>query len=329
MFSFKYYNNTFEDDWDTFIFERSVNGTFLQSRRFINYHPEDRFEDCSVIAFDEKGRMVAICPACLVWENGEKVFYSHKGSTFGGIIIDQKIYDAKHIMALIAEFTDFMRAEQFKQAFLKITSDIFSTRETDLLQYVFQATGYREYKELSTYIDFGMYKEEVLSNFSQGKRTNVHNCQREGLKLKVLDTNREIKEFYDVLCENLLKYDTAPVHTFEELIEFKNTRLQNECEFFGIYKEEELVAGAMMFYFHKVGCAHTQYLAARQEYNRLSPMTFMYYSMICEMKRRGFSKLSWGIATEKLGEVLNMGLISSKEAFGSKYCNNLTYTIRL
>ena len=142
-------------------------------------------------------------------------------------------------------------------------------------------------------------------------------------------TDEKIKEFYDILCENLSKYDTKPVHTLAELLDFKNDRFPKECGFFGIFKEEEMLAGSMMFYFDKVGCAHTQYLAARQAFNKLSPMTFMYYSMIVEMKNRGYKRISWGTATEDLGNYLNMGLITSKEDFGSSYCNNLTYSITL
>ena len=149
------------------------------------------------------------------------------------------------------------------------------------------------------------------------------------IALKKVFTDDEIKEFYDILCENLSKYDTKPVHSLAELLDFKNDRFPKECGFFGIFKEDEMLAGSMMFYFDKVGCAHTQYLAARQAFNKLSPMTFMYYSMIVEMKNRGYKRISWGTATEDLGNYLNMGLITSKEDFGSSYCNNLTYSITL
>lgn len=54
-------------------------------------------------------------------------------------------------------------------------------------------------------------------------------------------------------------------------------------------------------------------------------MTYTYYSMIEEMKKCGYAKVSWGIATVELGTILNEGLVNSKEDFGSLYCNNYTY----
>lgn len=47
MFRFEKYDESSEKQWDQFISEKSINGTFLQSRRFLNYHPKGRFKDVS------------------------------------------------------------------------------------------------------------------------------------------------------------------------------------------------------------------------------------------------------------------------------------------
>ena len=59
MFRFEYFDSSKEKDWDNFIDERSVNGTFLVSRRFLNYHPEGRFKDVSLIIYNEKNNIAA------------------------------------------------------------------------------------------------------------------------------------------------------------------------------------------------------------------------------------------------------------------------------
>lgn len=329
MFRFERYDDSLEKEWDKFIDEKSINGTFLQSRRFFNYHPAGRFKEASLVIYNEKNNIAALCPACELQQDDKKVFFSHKGSTFGGIIVDRKHYNAKHIVVLVEELKTYLKEQGYEEAYLKMTADIFAEAESDLFQYAFWHAGYTEHKELSTYVNYATYKESILSNFAQGKRTNVHNCEKEGLTVRPLTSDEEVKVFYDILCENLSKYDTKPVHTIEELLDFKNERFVKECGFFGVFKDDEMLAGSMMFYFDKVGCAHTQYLAARQAYNKLSPMTFMYYSMIVEMKERGYQTISWGTATEELGQVLNMGLITSKEDFGSSYSTNRTYSIVL
>lgn len=326
MFIFEKYTKEKELMWDQFIEQKSVNGTFLQSRRFLNYHPMGRFQDESIIIYNEKKQIVALCPGCLVKDNGKNIFFSHKGSTFGGIIIDKKRYCAKYVIPLVKELKDFL-SSRYDEVYLKMTSDIFSKTNMDLFQFAFQYNGFEEIKELSTYIDFSTYGDDILKNFAQGKRTNIHNCEKAGLYTRLLRSDEEIKQFYELLCNNLKKYDTKPVHTLEELLEFTHDRLENECEFFGTFLDDKMMAGSMMFYFVNAGTAHTQYLAADQEYNKLSPMSYMYYSMIVEMKKRGYQRLSWGTVTENMGSYVNMGLLTSKENYGSSYCNNLTYHI--
>lgn len=313
--------------WDDFVMGKAINGTFLQTRNFLNYHPKQRFSDCSLVIYDEKNELCAVVPACEIMEDGKKIFFSHKGSTFGGIILSSQIYRAKYLLPLVTELIEYWMKNGFKNVVIKNTSDLFSRKKMYLLEYILVFSGFREYKELSTYIELSEYKEDILSHFSKRKQRNVRNCLKQKLVVREISQEGEIRDFYNVLCENLQKYNTKPVHTVQELLEFRNVRLKNECGFFGCFTENKLIAGSMMFYFNNVNVAHAQYLAALSEYNKLSPMTFVYYSLIPLMKERGFDKLSWGITTEDCGKILNMGLVTSKEEFGSEYCNNLCYIL--
>lgn len=320
------YADEYEKTWDQFVFEQALNGTFLQSKRFLNYHPKERFEDASYLVFDEKGHLAALCPGCKCLENELQIFYSHKGSTFGGIIIDSKNYEIEKIINIIEALQEQLIKDSYQKVILKITPDIFFTKDTgDLLQFCLYYLGYQEQIELNLMVDYSTYKDNILSNFSQGKRTNIYNCIRAGMQLRELLTDDEIAIFYDILCITLKKYELKPVHKLHELLEFKNDRLYQECGFYGIYYENKMIAGSMMFYFQKANVAHTQYLCALHEYDRLSPMSFMYFQMINEMKIKGYKALTWGIVTENSGKYINMGLAKSKAAFGSKYFTNKTY----
>lgn len=325
MYQFVAYSNENATEWDRFIDEQSCNGTFLQSRRFFSYHPEGRFQDASILIYNQKHNLVALCPGCTIEKEGKKTFFSHKGSTFGGLILDKRFYAAKYLFPMIAELEEYLKGQGYDDCYLKMTSAIFSQASDALFQYAFVYQGFQEYKELSTYVDLQNYSGDVISHLAQGKRTNVHHNEAQGAVMRTLDTDEEIGEFYQILCENLRKYDTAPVHTLAELLDFKNSRFQKECEFLGIFLEKEMIAGGMMFYFHNSSTAHTQYLAQKDAYTKLSPMSYLYYSIIVEMKKRGYQKVSWGIVTEDLGKYINTGLVTSKEDYGSTYCNNMTY----
>ncbi len=330
---FKYqilnYKKEYEERWDYFVMNSSVNGTFLQTRRFLNYHPVDRFVDFSLLVLDQKGNITAVCPGCIQYENNEKVFFSHKGSTFGGIVIGNKAYSAEKVIEIIRCIEKFLGVNGFNKIIYKITPSIFCSESADLLEYVLYYENYEEEKELNLQIEFADYKEDVMDNFSQMKRRNIHRCEKVGLQFKPLKTKKEIEYFHEVLSINLGKYFLKPVHSVSELMLLKNEVLKEECEFFGIFIDNDLIAGALMFYFNNVKVAHAQYLCALPDYNKLSPLTYMYYRLIIEMKGKGFQKLSWGIASEHGGKVLNMGLTQNKEAFGSKHSINRVYLKKL
>lgn len=308
--------------WDEFLEKQAINGTFLQSRRFLSYHPKERFKDASYMIYDAKGNLSAICPGCVINQENEKIYFSHKGSTYGGIIFNKKNYTIEKVLEIIQTLENELHNENYQEVWLKITPSIFSIEADDLLKYCLCYSGYEEYKELNLYVDLSKCKEEMISNLAQGKRTNVHNCEKRGLKLKKLTEYSEFVEFHDILAETLSKYGLTPVHTVEELWNFKKERLTEECELYGLFDTDKIIAGSMMFYFRAVQTAHTQYLCARHEYDTLSPMSYMYYCMMKEAKSMGYQKISWGIATEHLGSEINEGLAKSKEAFGSVYANN-------
>ena len=325
MYTIKHYEQHMEKTWDEFVNTMSVNGNFLHTRNFLNYHPEGRFKDASLVVYDEKEKLAAVVPACEVEEDGKRVFFSHKGSTFGGIVISNKHYNCEHVISMIQELQKYIQKEGYDKAYLKNTSEVFSMQNVDLFEFAFPFCGWKEYKELNTYIEYSCYRENILSNFSKGKKRNVDCCEKEGYIVRELESDLEIEQFYGILCENLEKYHVKPVHTVEELLEFKHSRLSKESGFFGCFLGEKMIAGSMMFYFNRCLTAHTQYLAAKEEYQKTSPMTYIYYSMIKTMRERGFRKISFGIATEELGTVINYGLLDNKERYGSQYSNNCTY----
>lgn len=324
-YSIERYSEEKSKEWDEFVLQNSVNGTFLQTRRFLNYHPQNRFQDASFIIYDKKGHIAAVVPANHIKTKEGFQLASHQGSTFGGIVIGMKHYKAYKVIEIIQCLESKLKELGYEEVQYKITSDIFSREDSDLLEYALYYCGYPSYEELNSYIDFSRYKENILGNFEQGKRTNVNNCLKAGVKVKELAHKGEIAEFYRILCHTLEKYDRKPVHTLEELIDFKENRLCDEIGFYGAFLDDKMIAGSMMFYFNNVNVAHTQYLCALHEYDKLSPMTFMYYSMIKEMREKKYNKLSFGITSEHLGKELNFGLTKSKEAFGSKHSISRIY----
>jgi hypothetical protein len=318
VFTIVFYDDSYETQWDNFIHNDSVNGTFLQTRNFLNYHPKEKFVDNSVLLFKEN-TLVAVVPGCNMNDEGKKTFFSHAGSTFGGLVIHKKYYNAVNIIEMIKALENKLREDGFENIVLKITPDLFSKEKSDVLQYALAYCGFDNYSELSTYIDFETYKQDIKTNCSHGQRENLKNSLKYALQFEKLN-DTDIYEFYKILERNLAKFNARPVHTVDELLDFKNNRLKNIAEFYGVYFEGKMISTAMLFKLDTI--IHTQYLASDYDYSNYRPMTYLYYKLIELAIQGGYKILSWGISTEKRGTVLNESLLSFKESFGSKYSLN-------
>lgn len=317
------YTKEWEDRWDRFVMNRSVNGTFLQTRNFLNYHPVGRFEDASILCV-QGSNIVAVIPACATREDGKKCFFSHKGSTFGGIILDREKYNISTLDTVFSLLEKHYIQCGYKLAYIKDTSNVFSSIDLALSDYFFYKYGYSSINELSFYIDCAELSEDIVSTWTSGRRRDYRYSLQNGLVFKQLKSEKEIKDFYEILVENLALHNTGPVHTFDELIDLWKNRLSEIIDFYGVCHDEKLIAGTMLFYFNS-DVLHTQYLAQRGEYANLFTMNFLDYNLIKLAKEKGYKKFSFGISTENRGKDLNMGLALFKEGFGTKFCNNRSY----
>lgn len=312
-----------EKEWDNFVCTGSMNGTFLQTRQFINYHPHDRFVDHSLCV--RKGNeLVAVILACELFEDAKKIFFAHKGSTFGGITISKKIYSASAMEVLMSALDDYFRKEEFETVFIKMVSDIYQKQSAELLDYYLYKYGYTCYCELNYYMHLNRYSEDVISQFSSSKRRDYRYSLKNELHFKTLDTREEIALYYNVLIMNLAKLNLPVVHSLEDLYDLKFNRFNEDIKFFGVYHHAELIAGSMVFIFDGQ-VFHTQYLSSNEKFLDLFPMDFLIENLIQVAVNEGYSTFSFGICTEDRGKYLNLGLSRFKEGFGTEFCINRSY----
>ncbi|MCR5204103.1 MAG: GNAT family N-acetyltransferase [Lachnospiraceae bacterium] len=317
------YTDSLESKWDNFVNKESVNGTFLQTRNFLNYHPIGRFEDSSILIMNGPN-IVAVIPASRKNIDGKLTFCSHMGSTFGGMVLSRSAYNVSNLEKIFPLLDRFLIDEGYQKVIMKATSDIFSDKRMALLDYEFFRYGYNQYNEIAFFLKCNNLPEDGMSMMSASRRRDYKYSLKNDFRIECLKTDEQVKEFYMILEENLKKFDTVPVHSVEELLDFKNHRLSDLVRFYGVFEENRLVAGTMLFDFnHKV--LHTQYLACLPEYNSKFAMNYMDYNLIMIAKNEGFDIFSFGTSTGNHGKELNLGLALYKEGFGCDYSVNRTY----
>lgn len=319
----QYYDASMAEKWDDFVLNKSMNGTFLQTRRFISYHPAGRFTDRSLCVMKGSELMATIL-GCELMDEGKRTFFAHKGTTFGGITLCDKVYSASSVSELMEQVEAFLKAEGFEKIYLKMVPGVYQKENTDLLDYFLYKNGFTCYSELNYYMHLDRYREDVVAQFSSSKRRDYRYSLKNDLQFRQLHSREEIAGFYEVLKLNLAKLGLSAVHSLEDLYDLKFNRFDDKIQFYGVYLGEQMIAGSMIFLFDG-RIFHTQYLSSDEQYLKMFPMDFLICNLIEQAVAQNMELFSFGICTEDQGRYLNLGLSRFKEGFGTEFCINRSY----
>jgi hypothetical protein len=318
MYEILPYSPELDKRLDHFVECESVNGTFLQTRRFLNYHPAGRFTDAS-FALEKSGILAAYFPGVVK----EQTFISHAGTTFGGPIVAKQFYSGSRLLEILKEADQYLTG-RFKNIRFKITPAIFAEESPDLLEYMLEHLGYTRHTELSSYCTL-QSDVDPLENCDKDCRRIFKKSEIEAIRFGNLEKAEDFETFYRFLEISKSKHNVHPVHTLQELYDLKDNRIPDHIRFRGIWDGNMLVAAMMLFRFEKTKTIHGQYIAPNPDYEKFQPTTALYVRVMREAAQEGYKQISWGISTEDGGNYLNESLLRFKESLGAKACVNVRY----
>lgn len=310
-------------EWDAFV-RSSKNGTFLLERDFMDYH-NDRFHDCSVMVYDvvnggevtahdsnEIGKLLAVMPAN--WVETEKTVYSHKGLTYGGLMMSESstAVDVLKIMrAIINYYQSYLQAKRL--VYLPVPYIYCTLPSEEDLYGVFRMKGRLTRRLISTVID----RDCVLGLRTlrlRGAKKAVEN----GLYIdRMVDGDRKtLSEYWEILSEVLeTQHGVKPVHNIYEM-ELLMERFPYNIKLNIVRNaENNIVAGIVVFITKRV--VHIQYIAANNEGKQKGALDLLFKKVISEMYPQQ-KYIDFGNSNEDGGWSINEGLIFQKEGFGGR-----------
>ena len=101
--------------WDSFVLEAN-NGTLFHLRKFLSYHPEDRFKDHSIEIY-KKNTLLSVFPAADLIINDKKMLTSHPGSSYGSFV-SKKELSIKDAMEMVSKLIDYSSKKGFEGCLL-------------------------------------------------------------------------------------------------------------------------------------------------------------------------------------------------------------------
>jgi hypothetical protein len=299
------YNQEHQSLWDEFI-KNSKNGNIFHTRKFLSYHPEDRFNDKSILIFD-KNNIKAVFPA-VEFENG---IISHRGSTYGGLIVSNKnrISDSLNYFELILDY--YKEFDYIKYRKCEYIFDKFPSQE---VEFAAKKSGFLvDNEELSTCLDLSSV------NFSKLRKRGIGKCKN----LKIVGDDSNYTGFFEILSKNLERHDATSTHSLDEMLKL-NSIFPNNYILFSIYLGDKIVAGIWLVKTTS-NTAHTFYIAQDYDFIEYHSLTCLVKYIIDYLKDNKFKYLNFGISTEDAGNIINKGLFEFKESFGGFGVSRLMY----
>lgn len=294
--------------WNEFV-ATAKNATFLFHRDFMEYH-SDRFQDFSLLIFDENQNLKAIFPANSVGN----ILYSHQGLSYGGLVFEES-----HNPILTSKMLDslflFLKNESFiEEVCIKIIPIIYNKSNTqEFDNYLYQIGAKLLGRKMNLIID--LRKEWKIS------KSKLKHFKKAHTKLEMKEDANFSIFWNDVLTPILLqKYKVSPVHSLEEIQKLKN-KFRNNIIQFSAYYENKIVAGITIFKFDNV--VKSQYGATTKDGEKLRALDFLFINLIQKFKDEGNYFFDMGTVTN------NEGLLNQKIELGCEVFNNDYYSIKL
>jgi len=304
MVTVKRYEEADKDMWNKFNAE-SKNSLFMFNRNFMDYH-KDRFLDHSLMFFNDKEELIAILPL----SEKENVLTSHGGLTYGGFIVgtDMKQHTMNDCFEVLLKYA---RENDFKEMFYKTIPHIFHDYPAEEDRYsLFLNSAQLVRVEPTTVINLSKPLK-----MPKGRKAQISRAKREGVVVEEISNKDAFVKF--ICLENQVleeHHDTKAVHTGDELA-LLNSRFPENIRLFGAIKNNELIAGTVIFEYKDV--VHTQYMAANQLARQIGALDLTINTVI-EKYKNNKAWFDFGISTENSGRYLNEGLIAQKEGFGGR-----------
>lgn len=298
---------------DAFIMKDSTTGEFINTFRYLDYHPEGRFQDDSIVVLDKGSGEIRGVMAAALGDNDSIV--SYPGTTFAGPVVDRtaKLEVTEAVLDSMLGYYE----SRYREVRIKKQPEYYSAQPFHLIDYILLRRGYTYgMSALANIIciDGLGTEDDVLALFHAKRRNQVRKVIKEGQFM--FAAQEEIREaVWENMNGNLRnKFGAKTTHTLEEIRDLQSRFPDHIKAFYADTADGTYGAFALCFLFKNV--FHTQYLDVNYEHAGQYPNLLLILKLIQEACGMGYRYFSFGASTEDGGEVLNRGLYGYKAEYG-------------
>ncbi len=297
--------------WDTFV-PRTVNGNLFHTRRFLSYHPPGRFEDHSLLFFDQ-GKLICVAPG----EARDGKWSAHRYSSHGGLAVLPDMR-ADRCLDLVHALLVYAVQQDWHQLSMRFAPACLHRGSVEPLLWALEIFGFQEKgKELAWCFmpPAAESEEELLGRYSNGAHYAATKAIKDGLTVRI---SEDFAAYWAMLEGNLKrKFNVHATHSLEEIERIRKL-CPGEITLWGTYSpDRKLIAGAVIFEVAP-NSGHMFYSAQDYAYQELRPTSLLMHELHMEYVIRRKGRLNLGVITACGAEELNLGLSWFKQSYAAQ-----------
>ena len=309
MIKIKKFSKNNYDIWDSFVLKAN-NGTIFHLRKFLSYHPEDRFKDHSIEIY-KKNTLLSVFPAADLIINDKKMLTSHPGSSYGSFV-SKKELSIKDAMEMVSKLIDYSSKEGFDGIQLTIPPGFHSNRASNYIEYSLLANGFDYFRrDVTSILTIESSEDKILNKFKPSHQRALRKSKKSGVTTKL--TNR-VDEFFSMLKNNLkIRHGVNPTHSLKEL-KLLIKLFPDSINIYGAFYDGQMIAGVLNIMV-KEGVALAFYISHKEDFQELRPLNLLFFDIFKWSLKNNIKVYDFGTFTDK--GIANMGLGRFKESFGA------------
>ena len=313
------FNSEDMEVWDNFVMNDSLNGTIYHTMLFLSYH-KDRFIDSSIMIYD-KNKLIAVFPCCKV----NQEYYSHKGSTCGGIVILEKYYELTKLTEIMDMIYDYYNGNLH----IKLSETVYfkNNNKNDLLNFILSQKC-KSYQDISLFFDVNR-NINIIDSFpkNDNKRLLLKYIKNTNKEMSFYVSN-ELDDYinYYTLLEKFLKErnDVKPLHSLNEFISLKELLGDKQFLFLSKDSNGDILSGALVFLINN-DTYYTLYLMTNYDKDN-SQVFYLLYELYELAKKNNISIVNLGACSTGGGKDILYSKYKFKSSCGCEPSLKYSYS---
>ena len=309
MLKFRKYIKKDEELWDNFV-SKSNNGTIFHLRKFLKYHPINRFKDHSLI-IEKKQKLFSLFPAAEKYINNKKYLISHPGSSVGSFVVLENL-SISDAMDITKKLVSYAKKLKFNGIQITLPPNLYQRRFSNYMDFAFFKQNFiYKNRDITSILFLESTIEKNLLKFRSSHRRAVNIAKNKGV---IVRESNNYSTYYKILKKNLSKrHGVNPTHTLDELKNIKSI-FKDRIKLFAAFLGGKMIAGVVNFLVND-HVILAFYISHDEDFNEYRSLNLLFYKIFGWAINSKFKIYDFGTFT--VNQEPNMGLGRFKENFGA------------